>query len=108
MATTNAPLERAITDRIMAYLRTLAPDGWFIKIHGGIFQLAGVPDVLGCYRGSFVAFEVKRPGTGRVTRLQAAVLGMIRAAGGNACVVWSADEVRAVMEELAHALSGRD
>jgi len=35
--------------------------GWWFKTHGSPYQMAGLPDILGCHRGRFVAFEVKRP-----------------------------------------------
>lgn len=94
------PLERAITDKIMAYLKGTAPDGWFFKIHGGIFQLAGIPDIIGVFRGRFVALEVKRPKVGRVTVLQATILRKISAAGGMAKVVHSVEEAAGVIEEV--------
>ena len=33
--------------------------GWCVKIHGGPYQDAGTPDILACYRGRFIAVEVK-------------------------------------------------
>lgn len=93
-AVSGAPLERTITDAIMRYLKGLAPLGWFRKIHGGNFQTAGIPDIIGCYRGVFVAFEVKRPAVGRLTPLQAREIELIASAGGVACVVRSVEDVR--------------
>lgn len=33
--------------------------GWCVKIHGGPYQDAGTPDILACYKGRFIAIEVK-------------------------------------------------
>lgn len=33
--------------------------GWCVKIHGGPYQDAGTPDILACYKGKFIAVEVK-------------------------------------------------
>lgn len=33
-----------------------------IKIHGNMYQEAGITDLLGCYKGLFIAIEVKQPG----------------------------------------------
>lgn len=93
------PLERTITDGIMAWLKTLAPDGWFIKVHGGVFQAAGIPDIIGVYKGRFVALEVKRPKVGRLSALQAIVLRKMTAARALARVVCSLDEAKAVIKE---------
>ena len=47
---------------------------------------AGVPDVIGCYRGLFVAFECKA-GKGKTTALQEREINAIRAAKGLAFVI---------------------
>ena len=30
------------------------------KMHGGRYLTAGVPDIICCYKGKFVAFEIKQ------------------------------------------------
>lgn len=65
-----------------------------IKKHGaysffpamGSFGRAGIPDVVGCYRGYFFAVECKA-GKGKTTALQEAELEKIRKAGGTAFVI---------------------
>lgn len=47
---------------------------------------AGIPDVIGCYRGLFVAFECKA-GKGKTTALQEREIDAIRTAGGLAFVI---------------------
>jgi len=47
---------------------------------------AGIPDVIGCYRGLFVAFECKA-GKGKTTALQERELNAIRTARGLAFVI---------------------
>ncbi len=88
--------ESAIVNRIMERLKGVEC-GWFFKVHGGAFQAAGIPDVVGCLCGRFIALEVKRPG-GRPTRLQEWVLDRIRRAGGVAAVVYSLDEAEAIIK----------
>jgi len=66
--------------------------GWWRKIHGGPYQAAGIPDIVGLVLhpkllvGIFCAFEVKEPGK-VATKLQLHNLKLIREAGGIACVV---------------------
>jgi penicillin-binding protein-related factor A (putative recombinase) len=84
------PLEATITKQIVRILRA-RPNLWFVKTHGGAMQSAGLPDIIGCYRGKFFAFEVKRPGN-KATMLQDIVLQQIMKAGGIAQVVYSARE----------------
>jgi Holliday junction resolvase len=59
----------------------------------------GVPDIISCKNGKFVAFEVKNE-KGRVSKLQEYNIGKIKAAGGEAFVVRSLDEVRIICSVL--------
>lgn len=52
----------------------------------GGFGASGVPDILICYRGRFIAIECKA-GKGRVTALQQSNLEAITQAGGIALVI---------------------
>lgn len=100
MSRSDVPLESAITARIMRYLKDLAPDGWWYKVWGSGMQRRGVPDIVGLYRGRFVALEVKRPQLGRASEMQMHTIELIRAAGGVAEIVTSREEARAIIERL--------
>ena len=63
---------------------------------------AGIPDIIACVDGRFVAFEVKTE-TGRLSRLQEVTLGRIRDAGGRAYMVRSAAEVAGILKEMGVA-----
>jgi Holliday junction resolvase len=52
----------------------------------GAFGRAGVPDIIGCYRGYFFAVECKA-GKGKTTALQDREIENIRKAGGKAFVI---------------------
>ncbi|HPJ03779.1 MAG TPA: VRR-NUC domain-containing protein [Candidatus Limiplasma sp.] len=69
------------------------------KEHGGQYGRAGLPDIIVCYRGRFVAFEVKTE-TGKLTKLQETTLRRINAAKGHAYKVTSAAQVAAILNEL--------
>ena len=88
--------EKEIVSKILRYLKTV-PKCFAWKEHGGIYGTAGVPDIIACVNGRFVAFEVKTP-SGRATKLQEATIKKILTVGGVATVVRSVDEVRAVLE----------
>jgi len=65
---------------------------YWLKIPGTRY-LAGVPDLIGCVEGRFVALEVKRPDTSYgVTERQEANIKRIRDAEGIAAVVTSVEE----------------
>jgi hypothetical protein len=91
-------LERDITNKIMVYLRTV-PNCFCWKQPGGLYGTAGLPDVICCYRGMFIAFEVKTS-TGRLTKLQEITLKRIREADGRAFKVTSVSEVKEALESL--------
>lgn len=90
-------LESALTKSIMKKLR--GKGGFWIKIHGGPFQVLGIPDIIGCYQGRFCAFEVKRPGRD-LTPIQAATIQMIKKAGGVALKITSFEEAEAALRTV--------
>lgn len=90
--------EANLTDKIKQYLKSV--DGLFFwKEHGGQFGTTGIPDLIVCYRGRFIALEVKTD-RGKTTVLQEVTIRKIIKAGGYAKVVRSVDEVRAVIDAL--------
>lgn len=66
---------------------------WVVKIHGGPFQLSGLPDVLAIKGGHAAWAEFKRPGE-EATKLQAHRLRELALAGCSCAVVHSAAEYR--------------
>lgn len=50
------------------------------KVHGNEFTPAGTPDIVGPYRGFFVAFETKMPGN-TLSPIQEYRIGKLREAG---------------------------
>jgi len=90
-------LEKDIVNAIKKMLITNG--AWVVKTHGSI-HTAGLPDLLACYQGQFIALEVKRPETRHtVTARQQAFLDAIEAAGGVAGVVTSCSDVRSLFED---------
>jgi hypothetical protein len=92
-------LEKSITNAILRYLRNI-PGCFCWKQHGGQYGTSGLPDIICCLDGRFVAFEVKRPSGGRLTKLQARALEKIQAAGGIAAMVTSLDEVKEITRKM--------
>lgn len=90
--------EKDIVNRIMKYLKTV-PQAFCWKEHGGMYGTAGLPDIICCVKGRFVAFEVKQP-SGKLTKLQEVTITKIRAAKGEAFKVTSAYDVKVILENL--------
>jgi Holliday junction resolvase len=89
--------EKGIVTKILRYLRTV-PGCFCWKEHGGMYGTAGLPDIIACVNGRFVAFEVKAP-SGKTTKLQEATIRKILKAGGVAAVIRSVDEVKIILEK---------
>jgi hypothetical protein len=90
--------EKAITAAIMRELKTV-PDCFCWKQHGGIHSTAGLPDIICCIGGRFVAFEVKTP-HGKLTKLQESTIRKIKDAKGEAYKVTSLQEVKEILSKL--------
>jgi len=90
--------EKQIVAAIMRYLKTV-PECFCFKEHGGMYGTAGLPDIICCIGGRFVAFEVKQP-SGRLTKLQEATIQRIKDAKGKAYKVSSVEEVKSILANL--------
>ena len=88
-------------DIVAAIIRLLKkwPKCFCWKEHGGMYGTAGIPDIIACVDGRFVAFEVKTE-SGRLSKLQEITLSRIRDAGGRAYIVRSAAEVARIMKDM--------
>ena len=91
-------LEKDITAAIMRYLKTV-PSCFCWKQPGGCYGTAGLPDVICCIHGMFVAFEVKT-NIGRLSKLQEMTMKRIWEAGGRAFKVTSVAEVKTALDSL--------
>ena len=75
----------------MEWLRSQG--AYVVKVHGGPFQEAGVSDLLVCWRGRFIAIEIKTP-TGKLTEIQQHHLEQVLAAGGIGVVARSVQHLK--------------
>lgn len=91
------PLESSITKSIQRWAKE---NGWWqMKVAGGAFQRAGIPDLLLIKRGRAVFLEAKQPGK-KATPLQVAVMNEITGVGQALCaVVTSRDQAKQILEE---------
>ena len=97
------PVNEAVVQlKILKYLNGLS-DCWAIKVISA--NQRGVPDILGCYRGRFIALEVKSA-SGKPSKIQQAQLDAIKKAGGITGVVTSLQQVQKLFEELGDGPQG--
>lgn len=89
--------EQDIQRKIIKYLESVG--AYVVKVVAS--NKSGTPDILACYRGIFLAVEVKRPETKtNVSELQEYNIKKIKEAGGIAIVSWDLDAVKAVVERI--------
>ena len=88
--------EQQIQNKIIKYLKAIS---YVVKIISA--TKAGVLDVIVCYKGRFIAFEVKTPDTKDDTSdLQEYNIREIVKNGGLAYVVWELKQVKEIIEGL--------
>lgn len=70
----------------------ITPDqkGWYFKVWGGGYQVAGIPDLIMCVNGKFVAVELKSD-KGKATPLQIHNIKSINQSNGLAIVARPSD-----------------
>lgn len=79
---------------------------WFIKYWAGSkFTKEGIPDILACVNGRFVAIEVKAP-NGRASELQKYNVKKINNAGGYAVILYPKDF--GIFKDLVNCLIKED
>ncbi len=89
--------EQDIQRKIIKYLESVG--AYVVKVVAS--NKSGTPDILACYRGIFLAIEVKRPETKtNVSELQEYNIKKIKEAGGIAIVSWDLDAVKATIENI--------
>jgi hypothetical protein len=77
--------EAAFTKKVKSFLDNL-PLTWYYKVFGGGMQKAGIPDIIACVNGHFVALELKSD-IGRASELQKRNVRLINKSNGIAMIV---------------------
>lgn len=90
--------EKPYEDKIKKFIKSVG--GWWVKFHGNAFTRDGVPDLLCCVNGKFLAIEVKGD-DGEPSELQLHEIEEIKKADGVALVSYPDD-----FEELKELIRG--
>lgn len=99
--------EKNFENKIKKYLEELG--AWQIKYWAGSqFTKSGVPDLIVCLNGYFVAIEVKAQ-NGKPSELQLYNIDKIREAGGFAFVVYPSawEELKEILNDLSKGYYNR-
>jgi len=90
--------EQSLIEQVKSYLNGY-PGLFYWKEHGGIYGTAGIPDIIICYQGRFIALECKSKNR-KPTVLQQITINKINRAGGTAVVVYCLDEVKELLKQF--------
>jgi len=82
--------EAKLSTKIIRELRIRYPGSFWVKVHGGPTQRAGLPDIHGTVEGRSVWLETKLAGN-KATELQLHTQKLLRDAGAIVAVVYSVD-----------------
>ena len=86
--------ELQLKKQVTKYLKSI-PGLWFY--HPADRWIVGIPDFLICYRGWFIAIELKREGK-FLNKIQEYILEKIKEAGGKGGVARNVEEVKGIIE----------
>ena len=91
--------EGRVKDDCKKYLKSIG--AWFfMPVSNGMGQV-GIPDIICCYRGLFVAIETKAPGKrNQTTANQDKVIEAIQKADGFAWVVDNPDDLKTLFNSI--------
>lgn len=100
--------EKGTVEAIKRAILRRFPEAVVYKIHGGQYQEAGIPDLVACVNGRFVAIEAKfkRPGESperarqKVTARQQYQLDRLQQAGAVVGVAISAEDAHRILDQI--------
>lgn len=89
--------ETHLQKKIQKYL--ISKGCYEFKVHGSLYMKAGIPDIICCYKGKFIAIETK-VGKNKMSELQKIHKEQILYAGGIHILAYSLDDVKKIIENL--------
>lgn len=89
--------ESTLENNIRDYLKDKG--AYVEKIWGGGYQAAGIPDLIGSYKGIFIGVEVKLD-YNKPSKIQEAKLKMINDSGGEGIVAYSLEDVEEMVKRI--------
>jgi hypothetical protein len=98
--------ESSLSRRIASEARNRG--AFIFKIHGGPTMMAGLPDLILCYRGLFVSLETKMPEGRGASPAQRLRMRQIRRAGGISYVVRSVKAAMYILDRIDWKLDSED
>ena len=97
-------LESGFQKEVISYLES--EGAYVLKTHVSSFQKQGEPDITCCYKGRYIAFELKRDKNSKTSKLQEYKMKLIRNAGGIAMRIDTINKVKEVLYEISRIQQG--
>ena len=93
--------EKAFEEKIKKHIEMIG--GWQVKYFANRMTKKGIPDILACISGHFIAIEVKAQ-NGRSSELQVYQCNKIRMSGGLAHIVYPSgwEQLKVILNMLKH------
>lgn len=101
--TKNKETESSFQSKAEKMIRSMG--GYVVKVHVSAYQNQGTPDILVCYRGLFIGFELKVD-RNTLSDLQKLRIRQIRNAGGIAKGIYSLEEIEETLYEIQRLQPG--
>lgn len=92
-------LESNFQEEVIKYLESKG--AYVLKTHVSSFQKQGEPDITCCYQGRYLAFELKKDGKSKTSKLQDYKIKQIKLAGGIAKRVDNIKQIEEVLYEIS-------
>lgn len=88
--------EAKVKAKIRKWIHDKWPNAWTYMAPGGPYGRKGVPDILACICGVFVAIEVKADEKKQATKIQQHELKLIAKADGISCLMLGYNELQLI------------
>lgn len=94
------PLEDRLVQKAKKYIKeTYREEAWVLKVAGSASQRSGVPDMIICLKGKFIALEFKREdGSGKASENQLIEISKIKNSGGVSCIVSNLEDIKNILD----------
>lgn len=91
--------EKRFENKVKAFIK--AQDCWYVKFFANKMTKSGIPDILACINGYFIAIEVKAE-NGEPSDLQIHQCKLIRESGGFSFIVYPSgfEKLKEIIENL--------
>ena len=95
--------EKSFEIKVKKYLQSFGKQIWHFKVWGGGYQRSGIPDLIACVNGIFVAIELKSD-SGKASELQKYNIKLINKSNGLGIILYPTgfESFKKIIEEVVN------